>query len=102
LKTQDSPENWREVGAQVSFSLVPWQPVLEKHIGQTVAGVARGNSISWEFGRKRGTVQVGLLAIACLLKKMSSVTWSMCSVFDARLVRRLKRASLSRMEAFED
>lgn len=38
----------------MGFSLVPWRPVLEKHLGQTVAGVARGNSVSWEFGRKRG------------------------------------------------
>ncbi|TKT82451.1 relaxase/mobilization nuclease and DUF3363 domain-containing protein [Aquamicrobium sp. LC103] len=38
----------------MGFSLVPWRPVLEKHLGQSVAGVARGNSVSWEFGRKRG------------------------------------------------
>ena len=38
----------------MGFSLVPWRPVLEKHLGQTVGGIARGNSVSWEFGRKRG------------------------------------------------
>ncbi|MGV6876457.1 DUF3363 domain-containing protein [Pseudochelatococcus sp. B33] len=38
----------------MGFSLVPWRPVLEKHLGQTVGGIARGNSVSWEFGRQRG------------------------------------------------
>ncbi|ABA06101.1 conserved hypothetical/unknown protein [Nitrobacter winogradskyi Nb-255] len=38
----------------MGFSLVPWRPVLEKHLGQSVAGIARGNSVSWMFGRRRG------------------------------------------------
>ena len=38
----------------MGFSLVPWRPVLEKHLGQSVAGIARGNSVSWEFRRQRG------------------------------------------------
>jgi len=38
----------------LGFSLVPWRPVLEKHLGQSVAGIARGNSVSWMFGRQRG------------------------------------------------
>ena len=38
----------------VGFSLVPWRPVLQKRLGQTVAGVVRGNSVSWEFGRHKG------------------------------------------------
>jgi type IV secretory pathway VirD2 relaxase len=38
----------------LGFSLVPWRPVLEKHLGQSVAGVARGNSVSWMFGRNKG------------------------------------------------
>ncbi len=38
----------------MGFSLVPWRPVLEKHLGQSVAGIARGNSVSWTFGRQRG------------------------------------------------
>ena len=37
-----------------SFSLVPWRPVLEKRMGQHVAVIVRGQSVSWEFGRRRG------------------------------------------------
>jgi Protein of unknown function (DUF3363) len=36
------------------FFLVPWRPVIKKEIGKEVRGVMRGNSVSWEFGRKRG------------------------------------------------
>lgn len=39
----------------LSFQLVPWQPVLEKRIGQHVTGVmCEGGGIDWGFGRKRG------------------------------------------------
>ena len=40
-------ENTRE------FTLVPWRPVIERQLGKEVAGLVRGNDISWEFGRKR-------------------------------------------------
>ncbi|MES0096636.1 DUF3363 domain-containing protein [Mesorhizobium sp. M0019] len=37
------------------FQLVPWQPTLEKYIGQHIAGIARdGGGIERTFGRKRG------------------------------------------------
>jgi len=36
------------------FTLVPWRPVIEKALGRQVAGLVRGDGISWEFGRKRG------------------------------------------------
>lgn len=36
----------------LGFSLVPWRPVLQKRIGQTVAAIVRGDNISWQFGRK--------------------------------------------------
>lgn len=36
------------------FTLVPWRPVLERQRGQTVGGVMRGGSVSFEFGKKRG------------------------------------------------
>ena len=36
------------------FTLVPWRPVLDRHIGQRVAGIMRGDGISWNFGRQRG------------------------------------------------
>ena len=36
------------------FTLVPWRPVLDRHIGQQVSGVMRGDGISWTIGRQRG------------------------------------------------
>ncbi len=36
------------------FTLVPWRPVLERSMGKTVAGIARGDAISWTIGRQRG------------------------------------------------
>jgi type IV secretory pathway VirD2 relaxase len=39
----------------LGFSLVPWQPVLDKRIGQQISGLMRtGGDIEWSFGRKRG------------------------------------------------
>jgi type IV secretory pathway VirD2 relaxase len=39
----------------LGFSLVPWQPVLDKRIGQHISGIMRdGGGIEWGFGRKRG------------------------------------------------
>ena len=35
------------------FTLVPWRPVLERHIGQSVSGIMRDGGISWSFGRQR-------------------------------------------------
>ncbi len=35
------------------FTLVPWRPIIERELGREVAGLVRGNDISWEFGRKR-------------------------------------------------
>ena len=36
------------------FSLVPWQPVLDKRIGQHITGTMRdGGGIEWSLGRKR-------------------------------------------------
>ena len=34
------------------FTLVPWRPVLERHIGKQVSGIVRGDSISWTIGRR--------------------------------------------------
>jgi type IV secretory pathway VirD2 relaxase len=36
------------------FSLVPWRPVIEKRLGQSMGAVVRGEFVSWEFGRRRG------------------------------------------------
>ncbi len=39
----------------IGFQLVPWQPVLDKRIGQHIAGIMRNaGGIEWGFGRKRG------------------------------------------------
>lgn len=41
------------------FTLVPWRPVLERHVGKPVSGIMRGDSISWNVGRQRGGPSVG-------------------------------------------
>ena len=38
----------------IGFSLVPWKPVIEQRLGQSVAGVMRGGSMSWDLSRQRG------------------------------------------------
>jgi hypothetical protein len=43
----------------LGFSLVPWRPILEKEIGREIAGIARGDDVSWQLGRKR-TLGIGL------------------------------------------
>ena len=35
------------------FTLVPWRPVLERNLGKPVAGIMRGETISWTLGRRR-------------------------------------------------
>lgn len=35
------------------FTLVPWRPVLDRHVGKGVSGIMRGDGISWSFGRGR-------------------------------------------------
>ncbi|MCI4030077.1 relaxase/mobilization nuclease and DUF3363 domain-containing protein [Dickeya dianthicola] len=38
----------------MGFSLVPWKPVIEQRLGQQLAAMVRGGTVSWEFGRQRG------------------------------------------------
>lgn len=38
----------------VGFSLVPWKPVIEQKLGQSVSAVIQGNSVSWQLGRQPG------------------------------------------------
>ncbi|MCU4119006.1 DUF3363 domain-containing protein [Variovorax sp. N23] len=38
----------------MGFSLAPWRPVIERRMGQQVSAVARGSSVTWNFGRQRG------------------------------------------------
>lgn len=36
------------------FTLVPWRPVLDRHLDKQVSGIMRGDSINWTIGRQRG------------------------------------------------
>ena len=38
----------------LGFSLVPWTPSVEQHLGHEVSGIPRAGRIEWGFGRKRG------------------------------------------------
>jgi hypothetical protein len=38
----------------IGFTLVPWRPVVESRIGQSVSALVRGEHVSWELGRKLG------------------------------------------------
>ncbi|WP_227283953.1 DUF3363 domain-containing protein [Boseongicola sp. H5] len=39
----------------LGFSLVPWNPLLEKQIGKHITGIAMsGGRVDWGFGRRRG------------------------------------------------
>ena len=38
----------------MGFSLVPWKPVVEQRLGQTLGAVVRGGRVSWDFGKQRG------------------------------------------------
>ena len=39
----------------LGFSLVPWRPALEQHIGRHISGVAMpGGDVDWSFGRNLG------------------------------------------------
>ncbi|MBJ7439477.1 MAG: relaxase/mobilization nuclease and DUF3363 domain-containing protein [Sphingopyxis sp.] len=35
------------------FTLVPWRPVLERHVGKNVSGIMRDGGINWSLGRQR-------------------------------------------------
>lgn len=36
------------------FTLVPWRPTLEGHIGKAISGLMREQGVNWSIGRKRG------------------------------------------------
>jgi type IV secretory pathway VirD2 relaxase len=36
------------------FSLVPWRPVIERHLGREVRGIVNGSNISWDLSKTRG------------------------------------------------
>lgn len=40
------------------FTLVPWKPVLDRHIGKEVAGVMRESGVNWTIGRGRSGPEI--------------------------------------------
>ena len=36
------------------FTLVPWRPALERHVGRAVSGTPHGDDFDWTIGRGRG------------------------------------------------
>jgi hypothetical protein len=39
----------------LGFSLVPWRPEMERHLGREISGLRQaGGGIAWNFGRNRG------------------------------------------------
>lgn len=42
-----------------AFTLVPWRPVLDRHLGRTVSGIVRGGGVSWAIGRGRAGPSIG-------------------------------------------
>jgi type IV secretory pathway VirD2 relaxase len=38
----------------LGFTLVPWTPSLERHLGRQVSGIVRDNRIEWSLVRQRG------------------------------------------------
>ena len=53
--TQLASGRYAMIDNGLGFSLVPWQPVLDKRIGQHITGIVHdGGGIEWSLGRKRG------------------------------------------------
>ena len=53
--TQLSNGRFAMIDDGLGFSLVPWRPALEQHVGRVVSGVALpGGDVSWSLGRNRG------------------------------------------------
>ncbi len=38
----------------LGFQLVPWRPVLDKHLGEEVRGITTASGVDWSLGRERG------------------------------------------------
>ncbi|CAM4004490.1 DUF3363 domain-containing protein [Bordetella tumulicola] len=38
----------------LGFSLVPWRPVVEQRLGQSISATIQAGRVTWEFGRKLG------------------------------------------------
>jgi type IV secretory pathway VirD2 relaxase len=53
--TQLSSGRFAMIDDGLGFSLVPWRPALEQHIGRQISGLATpGGDVDWSLGRKRG------------------------------------------------
>lgn len=53
--TQLSSGRFAMIDDGLGFSLVPWRPILEQHVGRAVSGVALpGGDVSWSLSRSRG------------------------------------------------
>jgi type IV secretory pathway VirD2 relaxase len=53
--TQLSSGRFAMIDDGLGFSLVPWRPALEPHVGCQISGIAMpGGDVDWSFGRKRG------------------------------------------------
>ena len=53
--TQLASRRFAMIDDGIGFQLVPWQPALDKRIGQHITGIMRdAGGIEWNFGRKRG------------------------------------------------
>jgi type IV secretory pathway VirD2 relaxase len=53
--TQLSGGRFAMIDDGLGFSLVPWRPALEQHIGRQISGVATpGGDVNWSLGRKLG------------------------------------------------
>lgn len=40
------------------FTLVPWQPVLDRQLGKSASGIMRDGGVSWQFGRGRAGPEI--------------------------------------------
>jgi hypothetical protein len=53
--TQLSSGRFAMIDDGLGFSLVPWRPALEQHVGRQISGIAMpGGDVDWSLGRKRG------------------------------------------------
>jgi Protein of unknown function (DUF3363) len=53
--TQPSSARFAMIDDGLGFSLVPWRPALEQHVGRHISGtVMPGGGVDWSFARKLG------------------------------------------------
>ena len=41
------------IATERQFTLVPWRPILDRHLGREVVGIVRGMGVSWQLGLQR-------------------------------------------------